>query len=168
MGDRAWVSLTIAEKHRERAEAIMDTYDYVPAGCDIDSWSPGTITYGYDDVNYGDLDYRAADGEGVLENLRIAGIPYDVEWEAGCEYPAGGDYFRVLENGTHSLTEVPERATAGMVAISDIMEIIYPALRDPDVVSYSVDAVNDIKAFLDDRVAEYTPPMTLVENAQYV
>lgn len=162
MGDRTVVELTVLDEHVEFVRAADDSGDEIPN-------DDGTTTFVFYEVNYADLDYgcKFHGNKGVVEQMTDANIPHDIEWEPGCEYPAGAIYFRILEDGETSLVEVCKE-NQGMVPIQDIFEIIRPALLDPGVTSYAVDAVNELNTLYARILVEDYPAMTLVENREYL
>jgi hypothetical protein len=73
----------------------------------------GLITFIYFDVKFGSLN---------IENLmQLKCIPYDKSWDAGDEYTAGQEYFRVLADGT--TTEISNNVNdKDKVSLDDAIE----------------------------------------------
>ena len=162
MGDRTSVELTVLTKHAEQVEAVDSM------GGETHSVNDDTTSYLYYDINYGDLNGYVPEGEqGMLDKLRAANIPYNVDWESGCEYPRGGDYFRVLEDGTHSLTEVPSIESQGMVSMHDLFNIIEPTKNDVSP-ALAINAVEGIRRLAESAKARDFPPVTLIQNGVYL
>lgn len=163
MGDRTTVELTVLDEHAAFVREADDGGEEMPN-------DDGTIAFIFYEVNYADLDYGCSyhGNKGIVELMTDAKIPYDIEWEPGCEYPAGSMHFRILEDGETSFVEVACRESRGMVPIQDVFEIIRPALLDPGVTSYAVDAVNELNTLYARILVEEYPAMTLVENREYL
>jgi hypothetical protein len=160
MGDRTAVELTVLTKHAEAVEAVDDM------GGETHSVNDDTTSYLYYDINYGDLNgYVPMNELGMLDKLREANIPYDVEWEAGCEFPRGGDYFRVMPSGTPSLTEVPCIDNQGTIHVSDLRRAIF---KDNGDELDEAEALERIISLIEGTEVRDNPPCTLVENGEYI
>lgn len=90
MSDNTSVSLVVLKDHFEQHKSLFNSADTFEVSHVDDVLS--LIYLQFNDVNYGNLEI-----ENELQDLRI---PYDKDWDAGDEYPAGCEYFRVLSDGT--------------------------------------------------------------------
>lgn len=90
MSDKTNVSLTVFRSHFEQHKSLFNSAGAFEVSHVDDVL--GLICLQFYGVNYGDFEI-----EGGLQDMRI---PYDKDWDAGDEYPAGCEYFRVLSDGT--------------------------------------------------------------------
>ena len=84
MGDRTYVELTVLNRDADFVKTLAD-YDDVCEGYNIN-------TFGYSEVNYGELKFT--------DELMELNIPYSYTWQAGGDYPAGTEYFLFNEDGS--------------------------------------------------------------------
>lgn len=147
MGDRTAVEITVLTKQFHKAEPIMEEYDpryEVTHECD------DFTTVFFDHVNYANLPF--------LSQLEELNIPYDVEWEAGCEYPAGEQNFRVLADGTHDFTISECMESKNMISAHDVNEV----LADDGLTA--LEKLAEIAYMTEVEIANSTPKLTLHEN----
>lgn len=156
MGDRTAVELTVLTKHAEAVEAVDNM------GGETHSVNDDTTSYLFYDINYGDLNGYVPQGElGMLDKLREANIPYDVEWESGCEYSRGGDYFRVLADGTHSLTEVDCIDSQGTIHVSALRRAIFEDNGEDEALDRIISLIEGIEV-------RDNPPFDLIKQKEYI
>lgn len=114
MGDRTNVELTVRLADKQKVEAlIMDKFG--GADCVNDGESPGNqqgiVVWYFYDINWADLGFES--------RLQELSIPFDKDWDAGGEYPAGEETFRIKAQGKPELKEFSE-GLRGMVSLSAV------------------------------------------------
>jgi len=145
MGDRTHVILTVLTKHADDVRVMRaGQYDEVDIG-------DGFTQFMFEEVNYAELD--------IEKDLRDARIPYDKDWEAGCEYGAGTEQFRVLPDGTTSLTEC-YREDSG-IDIEVLQAILARDISDTE-------KVVEIETLVEEQSKGKVAPFSLKEQANYV
>ena len=108
MSDNTNVSLVVLKDHFEQNKSLFESVGTFNVS-NIDD-ALGLIYLQFYDINYGNLEI-----EDELQDLRI---PYDKDWDAGDEYPAGCECFRVLSDGACVLKQFSSEEQ-GTVNIND-------------------------------------------------
>ena len=91
MGDRVVVSLTVPKECEKQAIKIINKQEGKPE-C-IQDLNNGLVALEYSEVNYGEL--------ANLDLLVQQGIPFESEWQAGCEFGVGTNYGRFTPKGEY-------------------------------------------------------------------
>ena len=130
MGDRTSVELTVRLADKQKVEAlIMD--EFGGADCVNDGESPGDqqgiVVWYFYDINWADLGFES--------RLQELSIPFDKDWAAGDQYPAGEETFRIKADGEPELKEFSE-GMRGMISLDDVKS----ALADGTLPAYLAQA----------------------------
>lgn len=145
MGDRTHVILTVLTKHAGQVRAMKaGHYDEVDIGNDLTQFM-------FEEVNYADLE--------IEKDLRDARIPYDKDWEAGCEFGAGVESFRVLPDGTTSLTECYLEDSG--IDIEVLQAILARDISDTE-------KVVEIETLVEETSKGKVAPFSMIVQANYV
>jgi len=130
MGDRTSVGLTVRLADKQKVEALING-DFHGGDCVNDGESPGSeqgiVMWYFHDVNYSQLEFES--------RLQELSIPYDKGWDAGDEYPAGEEIFRIKADGEPELKEFSE-GMRGMISLDDVKS----ALADGTLPAYLAQA----------------------------
>ena len=115
MGDRTYVTLTVRRADKKRVLQICEEAGYEPNEPDQSPEITAFVNMGFEEVNYGMLPF--------LDELEKAGIPFDSNWAAGCEYTEGTRYGRYNSAGELVFAELYEEDFA--IWIDDLMRVIH-------------------------------------------
>jgi hypothetical protein len=118
MSDSSSVCLTVRKSEQEKVNAIIEKNNTsFDESYDAESHQhTHMIQYDFCDVNYANLE--------IESTLQESKIPYTKTWDAGDEYPAGREHFRIDANGNGVTKEFYASINENMVALNDVIKAL--------------------------------------------
>ncbi len=110
MSDRSDCKLSVLKRHETIVSNLIRCTNIIED-------ENGIVTFHIEEAKNGQTGY-----EWKLQDQKI---PYDLEWEAGCEYTAGTQSFRIFADGTTQFVEqFEDDATFGVGDLGDIKSLL--------------------------------------------